>query len=217
MNGGPHLSTALLHSSFGRRLFVLFCLAALIPAATVFWMTYHTATAEVDAWRLRALREGGKDFALGVYTRLQLAEDALAAADADVVEREGRGPFLALYFSDVSVVDRPGPDAATRAGMSAWPPAGSADAAAHLLVSQQVGTASVRLQLPSGGRTLVGTLEPSFLWGDSEEMDQGMRICMFAGGERLFCGGHPGAVEGDRLVTAQWELFLKARFGAPSW
>ena len=83
MNGGPHLSTALLHSSFGRRLFVLFCLAALIPAATVFWMTYHTATAEVDAWRLRALREGSKDFALGVYTRLQLAEGALAAADAD--------------------------------------------------------------------------------------------------------------------------------------
>ena len=37
MGVGPRLSTAILASRFGRRLFLLFCLAALVPASVVFW------------------------------------------------------------------------------------------------------------------------------------------------------------------------------------
>ena len=69
MGVGPRLSTAILASRFGRRLFLLFCLAALVPASVVFWMTYRTATADAEASRVQVLRDGAKNYALGVFER----------------------------------------------------------------------------------------------------------------------------------------------------
>ena len=216
MPTSSRMSTALLGSSFGRRLLIMFCLAALLPAATVFWMTYRTATSDAEASRLRALREGGKDFALGVYSRLQLAERALATADADAIARGERERFLALYFSEVSVA-APRLRSSAQFHASPAPPANTRHVPIRLQVSPQAGGVALRLVRVSGSRVLVGTLDPSFLWGDPDDMGQDMRICMFAGRERLFCGGHPGTEHSDRLLAAKWDLFLKARFDTEPW
>jgi diguanylate cyclase (GGDEF)-like protein len=217
MPDAPRLSTALLGSGFGRRLFIMFCLAALVPAVIVFWMTYRTATSDAEAARQRALREGGKDFALGVYGRLQLAEAALATADVDAVARGEHEPFLTLYFSDVSVAAQPHLRSGAKSHVYPASPPDTRGGRVSLHVAQERDGVALRLVRATGSRALVGTLDPVFLWGDPDDMGQDMRICMFAGRERLFCGGHPGAVRGDRLLAARWDLFLKAKFAAEPW
>jgi diguanylate cyclase (GGDEF)-like protein len=204
------LSTAILGSRFGRRLFVMFCIAALLPTAIVFWMTYRTATEDARQARQAALREGGKNYALGVYERLQLADRALAIADPQDL-RGGDGQFLSVYFSHVASVPAPAPAAALPQAADA---AGAA--VARLVAPSRPGQAPA-LQRLQAGRLVTATLEPSFLWGDPSEMDQDMRICMYAGRTRLFCGGHPGTDRGERLLTAHWLLFLRAGFGAAPW
>ena len=134
---GPRLSTAILGSRFGRRLFVLFCLAALVPASVVFWMTYRTATADAEAARRETLRTGAKNYALGVFERMQLAGGALATLRADALAQGSADPVLGLYFSDVRVRPRGVGD----------PPAGAAQAA------------GARLRLVQGDGGMVPVLE----------------------------------------------------------
>ncbi|MDH5835312.1 putative bifunctional diguanylate cyclase/phosphodiesterase [Luteimonas kalidii] len=208
MGAGPRLSTAILGSRFGRRLFVLFCLAALVPASVVFWMTYRTATADAESSRRQVLRTGAKNYALGVFERLQLAGGALATVDADEVGRARGDPLLALYFSDMQV--RP-----LDASVAHPATLGAGDARLRL---ERRGSGTVPILVRADGdRLLVGTLAPDFLWGLSGEMSQDMRICLYAGRERLFCGGHPGTEAGDRLVAEHWDLFLKAGFDSAPW
>lgn len=205
---GPRLSTAILGSRFGRRLFVLFCLAALVPASVVFWMTYRTATADAEAARRETLRTGAKNYALGVFERMQLAGGALATLRADALAQGSADPVLGLYFSDVRVRPR-------RAGD---PPPGAAQAAGpRLRLVQGDGGMAPALEHADGDRVVLATLAPDFLWGLASEMSQDMRICLYAVRERLFCGGHPGTDPGERLVSEHWDLFLKAGFDAPQW
>ncbi|WP_202843173.1 putative bifunctional diguanylate cyclase/phosphodiesterase [Luteimonas saliphila] len=195
----------------------MFCLAALLPAAIVFWMTYRTAAADAEAATQRALRQGGKDFALGVYGRLEIAAGALATADADAIARDGRDPFLALYFSQTALVDLPRTAPGTP---SVAPAAALGDPGAvpvRLRVESHADGVALKLVRVTGSRVLVGTLDPAFLWGGTADMRQDMRICMYAGRERLFCGGHPGTERGDRLLAETWDLFLRARFAAEPW
>ncbi len=205
MPDGPRLSTAILGSRFGRRLFVMFCIAALLPTAIVFWMTYRTATEDAREARHAFLREGGKNYALGVYERLQLADRALALADPDAVAA-GDDVHLDVFFSEVSVSALP-------RDASGLPAANAMD---RLRVPEAAPGTPVLLRA-AGDRLLAGTLDPAFLWGDPTEMSQAMRICMYAGRIRLFCGGHPGTEAGERLVVADWDLFLRAGFGAAGW
>src|SRR5690606_24890973 len=204
MPDAQRLSTAILGSGFGRRLFPMFCIAALLPTAIVFWMTYRTATTDALEARREALREGGKNFAMAVHARLQLADRALATADVDSIGSGGQ-THLANYFSEVSVVALP-PRHDPAAGQ----------ATGRLRVDPQRGGATT-LSRAVGGRLLVGTLDPGFLWGEPGEMGQAMRICMYAVRTRLFCGGHPGTEPGDRLLTANWDLFLEPDFGVAPW
>src|SRR5690606_29561864 len=108
-------------------------------------------------------------------------------------------------FSEVSVVALP-PRHDPAAGQ----------ATGRLRVDPQRGGATT-LSRAVGGRLLVGTLDPGFLWGEPGEMGQAMRICMYAVRTRLFCGGHPGTEPGDRLLTANWDLFLEPDFGVAPW
>src|SRR5690606_34119231 len=196
MADSPRLSTAILGSSFGRRLFIMFCLAALLPTAVVFWMTYRTATDDAEASRRLALREGGKNFALSVFERLQIADGALAAASADGIASGEDRRFLSLYFSDVEVRSAPAPGPGDQPA-PLQPGARAAEAAPRLRVPSTAG-ALPQLLRADGDRVLVGTLDPTFLWGDPTEMSLGLRICMYAERTRLFCGGHPGTDAGDR-------------------
>src|SRR5690606_1693793 len=199
------LPTAIFGSPFGRRLFVMFCIAALLPTAIVFWMTYRTATADALEARRDALREGGKNYALTVYERLQLADRALAVTDVDAVA-SGGDTHLANYFTAVSVAPATPAQRELAAG----------GALNRLRLSPEPDSGPTLLRV-AGDRLLSGRIDPAFLWDDPGDMSQAMRICMYGGGARLFCGGHPGTELGERLLSARWELFLEAGFGAQPW
>src|SRR5690606_21511622 len=142
-------------------------------------------------------------------------DHALAIAGADGITSGEDRRFLSLYFSEVEVRPSPAPGAAHQA-VPLRPTPGVAEPAARLRVPSTPG-AQPQLLHADGDRVLVGTLDPAFLWGDPTEMSQGLRICMYAGRVRLFRGGHPGTEAGDRLLVADWDLFLKAGFGAEPW
>jgi diguanylate cyclase (GGDEF)-like protein len=194
----------------------MFCLAALLPAATVFWMTYRTAAADAQAAMQQALRQGGKDYALGVFNRLEIAATALRTAGADAAAGGSHDQLLAMYFSEISAVPRPRRPSATQSDTGVAQRQG-AEAAVQLQVVAQGDGFALRLVGADGTQVLTGTLDPVFLWGDPGDMRQDMRICMYAGRARLFCGGHPGTERGERLLAERWELFLRARFDAEPW
>jgi diguanylate cyclase (GGDEF)-like protein len=208
------MPATLFGSRFGRRLFVMFCLAALLPAGIVFWMTYRTATADAEAALREALRQGGKDYALGVYSRLDIAASALEAVEPDALAAGGAAQSLALFFGDTGFESRALPLGPAGAGMPAAP---HRDGAVRLRVVPGAHGSTLQLLRSTAGGTLVATLDPLLVWGDPGDMRQDMRICMFAGRERLFCGGHPGTEHGDHLLAVPWTLFMRARFDADAW
>jgi diguanylate cyclase (GGDEF)-like protein len=202
-----------LGSRFGARLFLMFCLAALLPAGIVFWLTYRTAAADAQSAAREVLRQGGKDFALAVYGRLDVAATALATVDPETLTAEGGGGLLSMYFSDIAVGPHPWESAAARAPGAAR----REDPPVQLRLATHAGTAAVQLVRSDGAQAVTATVDPAFLWGEQEDIRQDMRLCMYAGRQRLFCGGHPGTDDGDRLLAVPWDLFLGARFEAPAW
>ncbi len=220
-----------LGSRFGRRIFLMFCLAAVVPAAAVFWITYRAAAAESNQVEQATLHLSSKEFALGVYSRLELADEAFGAVDADAISRGEGQRLLAMYFTDVAAI---GPSStadthgfaaelagiaaesplASRLRVVASPEAGSGDAA--------VNRHAVILLRPLAGQQgdllFAGRLKPSFLWGDPDAVGHAVRICAHARGIHLFCGGDVNARRHDAaLLEREWTLFLKPRFGAPEW
>ena len=196
----------------------MFCVAALLPAMTVLAIADRIATREADDASEQSLRSDAKGFALDVYSRLELASTALATVQPDgVVERD-----LSIYFDEISRLQktesRPasgGFDARSEPSLRASP------AGVRLAVALAPGGGHrvvLLRDLPSGDAMLSATLKPSFLWGKPDEMGNRIRLCVKAGPQQLFCGGAAERSAADiHTRSAEWQLFLKPKFGTDGW
>jgi diguanylate cyclase (GGDEF)-like protein len=212
----PH--GAILASRFGRRIFAMFCFAALLPAVAVLAIADRVATRDAEQAAAQSLRSDAKDFAIAVYSRLQLATAALEAVPADGVERRD----LRLYFDAIGVI-APVPGQRAPVGMeAAWPRSLLAlPAGARLAVLPAAG-GDPRVVLVRrahvGGAMLAAAVRPSFLWGAPDDMGSHTRLCAYDGPRRLFCGGAAETEAGeDGTRVAEWPLFLKPTFGVADW
>lgn len=217
-----------LSSRFGRRIFLMFCIAAIVPAATVFWMTYRTAVTDAQLASRTAMVSNSKNFALSVFERLETAYQLLERIDADSAPQVESAAYLRPVFSSVVFVEIPlHPSAADTRDLVAVlgsQPDAIASSSRLLVIPPRMagGKPSVVLLRPlteDAGRTrtaLVGTLRPSFLWGLTGESGSNGQMCVHADGQRLFCDGNSLRRAGT-TVEAEWSLFLKPRFGAPAW
>ena len=226
MGSSLRLSGAFLKTRFGRRIFVMFCLAALVPATVVFWITYRSSLEDARVSARSGLQSDAKEFALGVFGRLQAASGALDLFDPAARPGDSGDRFLSLYFSDVVVMDGSGggPDTVgggrtqLRAALSTLP------RSARLVVlppakagaSHQVALLR-RISSPTGEVVIAGRLRPSYLWGEPEDLGNAIRLCVRSSGQPLFCGGETQARVGDGWQAGEWNLFLKPAFETPAW
>ena len=225
-----------LNSRVARRTFLYFCAAALAPSLLLSALAYQAAQ---ESFRIAAGREvaaASKSFALRVFERIDTAALLLeGAADGAAGARDGpdEATLSALFVHVLPVRDaQPAVAAALRAAMSAAGGARGAAGPRNLRLRSRllVLPATVASDFPqlylvqeSGGDAaswLVGQLRPGYVWGEPDELQAGHPTCAYSNNQRLFCSRPPAEVTGDdrsNLLTGEWTLFLKARFGAPSW
>ena len=199
----------------------MFCIAALVPALLLFWMTYGTAVDEARSAHQAAMRSNSKNFALTVFERLETAYELLER----VPPSDGNASLLSPFFSSVSLIDvqrASHADITALAGEAVAQPGGAGGlrlvtrphaepgAAAHIIVLRPV-------IVGGDPKWLAGTVRPDFLWGNADEFALDGSICVKARTQRLFCGGDLARASAAGTTHAEWALFLKPRFGAPAW
>ena len=204
------LEGAFLKSRFGRRIFIMFGLAVIIPALLVFYLTYRNAASLALANEAATLRVFNKTYALAVFERLQIARSALE--HLPLTAQPGSGDASDPMFTEVAEVGAADAPASRPSGMP------------HDLVvvrRTQSGLPEIAVSASNqvGGkrRPLLGTLDPAFLWGDPDGVISDGQICVRAGSIQLTCVGSITPESGGQLLRDQWDLVLKPEFGVGAW
>jgi diguanylate cyclase (GGDEF)-like protein len=202
-----------------RRVFALFCLAALLPVGVLWLFTERaidTGVAAADAEARLALAKG---YALNVFERLDTADGLLQRVPIEPGDDPAVAEALAPIFSRMWRLD-----ASTRAADP------RAEALARAAERQPEATL---LTLPADGgggpaqlallrrplaadralAPLVAVFDPVYVWGRSDELPADIAVCVRdADGRPLHCPTAPRGAGAQR-----WPLFLKAAFGVESW
>jgi diguanylate cyclase (GGDEF)-like protein len=221
MHPSLRIEGTFLRSGLARRIFLMFCVAVVLPAATVFWLTYRAAARNAQEVERAAMRAESKHFALTVYERLQSAHAMLERVDASGPQGGMHVPLLEPFFTEVVLLNVPLRAGAVPRGLAAAMARLPLLSTTKLLVLPDAVGSPPRIVLIShrpGGEVVAGSLKASFLWGDPEELALRGRICVLAGSQRLSCVGEAAARnDGGVVIHDAWDLFLKARFAADSW
>lgn len=228
-----------LRSRVGRRIFLSFFAVALVPTVLLSALVYQSVS---DSAKLAAQREGvarSKNFGLTLFERLIVASKAmdstLDTVNADITPRQRK--TLAPFFTDILRVRITSPDSPlshddiARASLSAkvreqiqrngtgsrlvlLPPS-KVDGSTMVLL-----LAATHADASAGTPRVVGVINPRFLWGARDEFDQRTPTCVLdSNGRSLFCsdGVSPADRTAAHLQPSSWTIFLRGRFGAPSW
>jgi diguanylate cyclase (GGDEF)-like protein len=206
-----------LNSRLGRRVFALFCLAALLPVTTL-WLLTGNAVDEEHARTIAESRTAlAKAYALSVFERLDTAAQLVDRLPLPAQAMDSLAPL----FVDVHDLerDRGDPVAAQVAAAAAQAPG------ARLLVLPAAGSGALPQVVvlragTAGGASrpvLAAVLSPTWLWGSPDEFQAGFALCVRdARGQALFCPAGDAA-RADAAAVSAWPLFLKAAFGADGW
>jgi len=191
-----------LRSRLARRIFLMFCAMAFVPAAVVFWLTWRQADQAIDLARQREVREETRFVAFTLLSRLQSAH-ALLASLGDTAAPSAPGVFDAIARRDVAA----GAYAAAMPRLRVRPRPGSGDAYVVLLTSRREA---------DGRRTVhAGVLSSRYLWRPDEDVVDGTRVCARAGTQVVGCVGR--VARNVQTVRGAWSLDLHNEFGADAW
>lgn len=199
----------ILASRVGRRLLLLFVLAALAPIVSLVAIVYGHASASIEQARQEELTQSAKSYGMQLIERLVRADRLLDTIVADVAA--GRplpqhlSPSLALEFDAVGVVSVEG----ERLSQIGTLPLGwhlDQKALAELTRGRTVlreVPASAQLVLirrvegvAGGARLLAASTNLHSLWGSAETYPPMTDFCVFTtGGQRLFCSRPADALD----------------------
>ncbi|MBC7990081.1 MAG: EAL domain-containing protein [Luteimonas sp.] len=226
MHPSMRLDGTFLRSRLGRRILLMFCIAVIIPATAVFWLTYRTAARNAQQSSQATLRAESKHFAMTIFERLQAAQAMLDHAIAGRGSATTNQALLEPYFTETVWVDARQQAETTLPGLASTLAQQSPELlkSTQLLVLPAVDRARPRVVLlsrPQGtpeSRVLAGILRPSFLWGRQEDLAIDGQLCVRAGKQSLACvGDAPRHARAGDLMHDEWELFLKPQFATRSW
>ncbi|WP_114968145.1 putative bifunctional diguanylate cyclase/phosphodiesterase [Rhodoferax ferrireducens] len=239
-----------LRSAVARRVFFLFVLSAFVPVVMLGALSYSHVRGVINDYAQRQLVQAGSAHARALYDRLLGAHFILNANAAQIRASHGMTDTnqfaLQRVFRRAHLVTDDNVSVRFGAPVGEGPPGIDARAAAHLAKGE------VALLLPQPGQprgepwlavavdraqpahgVLVAELDPTYLWGDGDEISYQTDICVLAeGAVELYCSndklrstaasvmlrgveGHPGSA--DAWLSATSGLFLNAKFGMADW
>ncbi|MES5813930.1 EAL domain-containing protein [Pseudoxanthomonas sp. Soil82] len=223
----PWIEGTFLRSRLGRRIFLTFCVAVVVPAAAVSWLAWRTASADALETSQAALRTEIKHYALNLFERLESAHALLRQVGANDRTTVADEALLKPFFSKVETVPLPLGGTAGDAGLGGRLARHAGDQALStalvVLPARQDGEeAQVVILVPNRGERgdglLAGVVRPGFLWGESDDQVFDGQLCVLAGDRVLRCHGDlPEAAQSTTAIRDEWELFLEPAFGAGSW
>jgi diguanylate cyclase (GGDEF)-like protein len=225
-----------------RRVLLLFCVSAFIPVAALAVLSLDWVGDLVMTQGRSLLGERTRGYGQSVYQRLVLADDLLGfvaqGGEVDAREAKSRAAALTGSFTSIWIVGRSG----LVQGLLGDPPPALAVRAylgdpGSRLISGAEGV-RVFLAREAGSRALIAELEPRYLWGDPDALEQAGHCVLNESHARLLCAGPlataalgrivpqlAGKASGDitwregqsEYVSSHWDLFTGARFGVPQW
>ena len=243
------------HGSIARRIFALFVLAAFFPMMVMVVLTFIQVRSIFTEQAISRLMVTSKDFALAVDQRLiqmqaDLSEIAMFMRDDGSVPSSQVLENLKGLYSGLTVIG-PGALSTPLIGKAlSWPAIGESERAhlakgeSVLIVQSDLGSSPRMLLLhmidagKHGNFALVAELDPANIWGDEEDSQDMIGMCMFAdSGVMLFCSKPELQPESAMLarriadpspdfhvqisqkswIMAQWQLFLKPQFSGSYW
>jgi diguanylate cyclase (GGDEF)-like protein len=220
------IDATFLRSRLGRRILLMFCIAVIIPATAVFWLTYRTAARNAQQSSQATLRAESKHFGMTVFERLQAAQAMLDHAIAGRGSAMTDQALLEPFFTETVWMDTRQPPETARPALAGTLARQSPALleSTRLLVLPTADRARPRVVLlsrPQGtpdNRILAGIVRPSFLWGRPEDLAIDGQLCVRAGKQLLACvGDAPRHARAGDLMHDEWELFLKPQFATASW
>jgi diguanylate cyclase (GGDEF)-like protein len=218
-----------LRSRFARRLFLLFCLAALLPTALLSFLIYRAVEQSLVSSARSAVVERSKAHALTVFERLDVADRVLELLTIERANSQQLLPPARWQPFFRALIELPSAEASTAAAdplaaLIGAQHAGEPEGPRLLVQARANGFAAVYLVLrfadaDGSERAMVAELAPEYLWGTTEEYLAAEAICVSgAGGELLFCSqGASDPSVGTAGEFGYWDLFLKARFRSEAW
>ena len=221
-------------SRVASRVFVSFMLAALLPLAVLLFLVLRQVGDTLEARAYDQLGTASRGYGQLVLDKLISAADVLESVGARSSERPE------VHIRDLLTVVESGPGDAAMPDVEArrQPPAPGRPA---LWVEAGKLGEEPRITLVGGGdkRTLLGRVDPGYLWTAAGVIGDDMEVCVFGGQGMavLHCseGAPPAAVaelmhqmhgssgtlewlDGDtRWLSAYWELFVGSRFNGEPW
>ena len=197
-----------LNSAIARRIFVMYCAAALAPTLVLSLLLYRAVADGMQEASQREVVAASKGVALAVFERLDLAAQVLERLGDDMAADPAADTKLPPFFRrlrEMPATAAPVPLLRIEAGDNGAP---------AILLAQPLQRAGV-----ATGTHLEAELEPRYLWGDRDAYPVGLATCATGPrGERLFCSDDPASRNpGVPHAQGRWELFLRGRFGADPW
>ncbi|MET0282358.1 MAG: EAL domain-containing protein [Steroidobacteraceae bacterium] len=223
-------ATAGLGTTIAVRTFILFCLCAAVPVLVFGFIGYRYTASLLHEQALVRMQDLSKRYGLLLNERLAQADSVLhEIAAAELAHPGARRNVLQTTVGRVRIASlRAVPEPGSAPGVrAAQPTAANSDAPVaagtelwrSLEVEPDAAGGQVRLRavLRSHGRAVevIGIVTAAYLW-DSDTIDlPAGRVCVRAQQQNLYCSA--AALSTADVQRASWELFLKARYGAPSW
>jgi diguanylate cyclase (GGDEF)-like protein len=214
-----------LGSRVATRTFALFALSAALPLLGGGWLAYSAVGRELEQRAHARVGDWAKNYGLEVFDRLIRADEMLLKASPDASIEYRR---LAASTYSAIVVAMPGRDVVllgappVRASGAAESALVAAGRDATLVVEPTARTITVVRRLADGS-VAYGELRRDYLWGDVDQLPADIRFCVVARDDRVLFCPDPALAATDgaaivrgrdgELLSADWDLFLRSRFG----
>ena len=218
------LEGVFLDSRLGRRIFILFVVAATVPITLLGALAYSGWTTHAAAQDNKTLTQATRFFAMTVLDRLRLAREALRLGAHEAWGLSVYTHLLVLFGWGGGGGGRAGAGAAAPAGATQAARGGAA-ASLHWLPPARgdpAATVMLRTHDKTTGLSWVGVVDPRFLWAEAMDDASTDQVCIHAtNGDRIFCTPDPDSgADGERpaaTASASWDLFLRHEFGVDDW
>jgi diguanylate cyclase (GGDEF)-like protein len=167
------LKTTTVRSRVTRRVFGIFAMAALVPAVVTSGFAYYAVEQQLTRKSLDQLRSESKNYALGVFQRLQLARDFLSQTEIEKKEQPGNLDNTLFTRTEIvtQLVDLQNSSELKQKAI----PLGGASLNTQLLDD----SASIWLSISrSANQGVSAEINPVFLWGSPEMFPATMTFCV---------------------------------------